>query len=314
MKYTSLIIRYLLGAVFLFSGFVKMVDPLGTAYKIEEYFKIWDLLALESWVVPLSFLLVILEFLLGMALILRFQIKKTLWVFLGINLLFLWLTGYSAFTGKVKDCGCFGDAIKLDNWETFYKNIVLTMLTILLFPLSKSADDQGKSRLKNSVMRLSLLICLLISGYAVRYLPIIDFRPFAVGKSIQEGIKAGKIHDFYIEANDDGTDITESLLKAPKVLLMVTETLEKASKEGLKNAREIIRKAKAQNFQVIALSASSVEACHQYEKQFHLPPFYFCDGTTLKTMIRGSLGWMVLKNGIVQKKASWRNGTSILKE
>ena len=126
--------RIFVGGMFIFSGFVKLVDPIGSQYKFEEYFSesVLNIEFLIPYALPFSILLIIAEITLGVLLLLGYRSKFTIWSLLGLTTIFLFLTWYSAYYNKVTDCGCFGDAIKLSPWETFYKNIILIILTVFL--------------------------------------------------------------------------------------------------------------------------------------------------------------------------------------
>ncbi|MDO9138564.1 MAG: DoxX family protein, partial [Lutibacter sp.] len=127
MKILTLILRLVVSFTFIFSGFVKLVDPLGSSYKFQEYFSagVLNLEFLIPYALPFSILLILAELMLGVTLLLGYLPKFTVWSLLVMILVFLFLTWYSAFYNKVLDCGCFGDAVKLTPWETFYKNVVL---------------------------------------------------------------------------------------------------------------------------------------------------------------------------------------------
>src|SRR4030066_845401 len=134
MKIVTLIFRLIVSLTFIFSGFVKLVDPLGSSYKFQEYFGS-DVLNLEfliPYALPFSILLIVAELLLGVMLLLGYLPKFTVWSLLVMILVFLFLTWYSAFYNKVLDCGCFGDALTLSPWDTFYKNVVLLALILVL--------------------------------------------------------------------------------------------------------------------------------------------------------------------------------------
>ncbi|MBT8385140.1 MAG: DoxX family protein, partial [Bacteroidia bacterium] len=134
MKFLTHIARILVAITFIFSGFVKLVDPLGSAYKFQEYFGA-DVLNLEfliPYALPFSIFLILVEIMLGITLLVGYKPKVTVWSLLIIILVFLFLTWYSAYYDKVTDCGCFGDAITLTPWETFYKNIILVGLILFL--------------------------------------------------------------------------------------------------------------------------------------------------------------------------------------
>ena len=134
MKILTHIIRFIVGALFIFSGFVKLVDPIGSQYKFQEYFA-EDVLNMEfliPYALPFAILLVVAEIVLGVALLVGWLPKITTWKLLILILVFLFLTWYSAFYNKVTDCGCFGDFMKLSPWQSFYKDVILTIMIVFL--------------------------------------------------------------------------------------------------------------------------------------------------------------------------------------
>ncbi len=182
------IVRLLVGAVFIFSGFVKLVDPLGSSYKFEEYFGA-DVLNLEfliPYALPFSIFLIITEITLGVMIIVGFKPKFTVWSLLFLISIFLFLTFYSAYFDKVRDCGCFGDAVKLSAWETFYKNVILIVLIIWLVIDVDDIRPFYSRKLSGAITTLFLFIFGFITYYVLHHLPIKDFRPYAIGKNIPE--------------------------------------------------------------------------------------------------------------------------------
>ena len=151
MKIFVFIARLFVSAMFLFSGFVKLVDPMGSSYKFEEYFcsDVLNLPFLIPYALPFSIILILVEITLGVTLLIGFKRKITTISLLALTTLFLFLTWYSAYYNKVTDCGCFGDALKLTTWETFYKNVVLIALIIfLVFNATKMKPIFSNSILK----------------------------------------------------------------------------------------------------------------------------------------------------------------------
>lgn len=190
MYFLTHFLRFFVAATFIFSGFVKLVDPMGSAFKFEEYFgaDVLNLTFLIPYAFQFSIVLILAEIMLGVFLLVGFKSKFTVWSLFGISLLFLFLTWYSAYYNKVTDCGCFGDAITLTPWETFYKNIVLILMVIVL--LFRSYDIQPL-RSDDFAMRFSALCLIIFIGilfYVDRNLPLIDFRAYAIGKNIPEGM------------------------------------------------------------------------------------------------------------------------------
>lgn len=318
MKILIHISRLLVSITFIFSGFVKLVDPLGSAYKFQEYFG-YDVLNMEfliPYALPFSIFLILAEIMLGVMLLLGYLPKLTVWSLLGMILIFLFLTWYSAYYNKVADCGCFGDAVKLSTWGTFYKNIILVVLILLLVLKQQFI----KPLLSNSLVKwtsfLSFFVFLFITYYVLVHLPIIDFRPYAIGKNISEGMeyigeKEPPIHDFFLESIE-GEDLTDQVLIADNVLLVVAYDLNKSDKEGFLNVKNITDEALGKGYLVYILTSSMLEDYEVIRKEFNLNfDLLFCDGTTLKTIIRANPGIITLQNGTVTGKWSWVDADSV---
>ncbi len=191
MKYIVKLVRLFVGVLFVISGFVKLVDPKGTSYKLYDYFAqdVLNLPFLQDHVLPLAFVFVVAEVVLGVFLILGLYKKFTLSSLFGLIVFFSFLTFYSAFFDKVKDCGCFGDAIKLKPWESFYKDLVLLIAIILLIVNNKYIKPLFSFRINLSVAFILTLISIGIAYWGIERLPIIDFRPYAIGEDLKENIK-----------------------------------------------------------------------------------------------------------------------------
>ena len=190
MNFITQIIRILVSVTFVFSGFVKLVDPIGSSIKFEEYFgaDVLNLEFLSPYALQFSIVLILAEIMLGVMLLVGFKPKLTVWSLFMITLLFLFLTWYSAYFDKVTDCGCFGDAVKLSPWETFYKNIILIALIIWLIIRVCDIQPFISETFSRRLSFISLLAFIFISYYVLTHLPLIDFRPYAVGKNIPEGM------------------------------------------------------------------------------------------------------------------------------
>ena len=190
MNIFSLIVRILVSITFIFSGFVKLVDPLGSAYKFEEYFgaDVLNLEFLSPFALQFSIVLILAELMLGVTLLIGYKPKLTVWSLLGITLVFLFLTWYSAYFDKVTDCGCFGDAITLTPWETFYKNVVLLVLIVFLIWRVYDIQPILSETFVKRVSIFSLVVFAFIILHVLRHLPLIDFRAYAIGKNIPEGM------------------------------------------------------------------------------------------------------------------------------
>ena len=178
--------RTLLGLVFVFSGAVKAIDPLGTVYKIEDYLKAFGGFFTE--LLPLAEVaawgLIILELLLGVCMLLNIRTLQTSWLALLFYLVMTPLTLYIALTNPVSDCGCFGDAIVLTNWQTFWKNVVLILLAILLVALRKHTRQLWSNWMELVLVVLTIVVAVAFMTWTRLHLPIKDFRPYKIGNHL----------------------------------------------------------------------------------------------------------------------------------
>ncbi len=191
MKYLVAFSRIFVGVLFIISGFIKLNDPVGFSFKLEEYFSqgVLDLPFLMPYALAISLFVVILEVLLGVMLLIGFRAKFTLWSLLLMIVFFTFLTFYSAYFNKVTDCGCFGDAVKLTPWESFSKDVILLVFIIILFIGKKYVKSIFGSNTKRVITASSLVICVVFANYVLRHLPAIDFRPYKIGANIKEGME-----------------------------------------------------------------------------------------------------------------------------
>lgn len=312
MKILTLILRLVVSFTFIFSGFVKLVDPLGSSYKFQEYFGS-DVLNLEfliPYALPFSILLILAELMLGVTLLLGYLPKFTVWSLLVMILVFLFLTWYSAYYNKVLDCGCFGDALTLSPWDTFYKNVVLLVLILVLLFGTKYIRPLINLSFAKWATFLFFVVFLYITYHVLVHLPIIDFRPYAIGKNIPEGMKSNgpelpPIHDFYLE-NMEGENLTDDVLSEDKVMLIVTYNIDKSDRQGFSKIKEVTDKALASGYKVYLLTASLEEDFLDIKDEFSLNfEMLFCDETTLKTIIRANPGIVMLQKGTVTGKWNW---------
>jgi uncharacterized membrane protein YphA (DoxX/SURF4 family) len=314
MKFLVQLIRIIVGVLFIFSGFVKLVDPVGSQYKFEEYFSegVLNLEFLIPYALPFAIFLVISEIVLGVALLVGWRAKFTVRSLVVMILLFLFLTGYSAYYDKVTDCGCFGDAIKLKPWETFIKDVVLTIFILFLSYKTWLIKPIKKTFLPGKIVLLSLIISAFITYYVLAHLPIIDFRAYAIGKSIPEGMKykddgeLPPVHDFMLENSQN--DLAPQILKMDKVMLVIMSSFEKSEYAGFPEIKKIADEAIKKGYKVYGVSASFSDIIQLAKKKYQLPfEVLFCDETTLKTMIRANPGVMILKKGVVVDKKNWND-------
>ncbi len=194
-------IRLLIGFVFVFSGFVKAVDPLGTVYKIEDYLIAFGGILVNLTVVayPVAFLLIALEFLIGLNMVFQVRLKLSVLLAFLFMLIMTPLTLYTAIYNPVTDCGCFGDALKLTNWQTFNKNVLFFILTLILLIFNRQFQRIFLPQIERVMISLFVVIISGLMLYNLSHLPILDFRPYKVGVNIPEAmsIPAGAPTDVY---------------------------------------------------------------------------------------------------------------------
>lgn len=179
------ICRIIVGLTFIFSGFVKAVDPMGSMIKFDEYFDAYHTEFLKNFSLFFAIALSSLEFILGVALLFALRIRMTAWFSFLLMLFFTIQTFILAIWNPVSDCGCFGDAIKLTNWQTFYKNLVLIVLVLIVFIYRKRIYPLFPKK-EWPVIIIASLIILAVSLYSWLYSPLIDFRPYRVGNDIKK--------------------------------------------------------------------------------------------------------------------------------
>lgn len=189
MRLVKNLCRIIVGIVFIYSGFVKGIDPLGSDYKFTDYFNAFGMGWMNATTLFFSFALSLAEFLIGIALLFNLWVSRMAWGSLLFMFFFTPLTLVSALTNPVSDCGCFGDATLLTNWQTFWKNIILLLLAIMIFVYRKEYKSSLPLVGQFSFLALTGAGMLCLSVYCYRHLPVLDFRPYAVGKNITEGMR-----------------------------------------------------------------------------------------------------------------------------
>ncbi|MDT0608113.1 BT_3928 family protein [Croceitalea rosinachiae] len=190
MKYIVAISRVFVGVLFIISGLIKLNDPVGFSFKLEEYFSqgVLDLPFFMPYALTIAIVVVIIEVLLGVMLLIGFKPKFTIWSLLAMIIFFTFLTFYSAYFNKVTDCGCFGDAVKLTPWESFTKDIVLLAFILILLLGVNYLKPIFNNRTNTILMIVSLVGCILFCNHVLNHLPSKDFRPYKIGTNIEAGM------------------------------------------------------------------------------------------------------------------------------
>ena len=242
MKVLKEFSRYFVGGLFIFSGLIKVNDPVGTAIKLEEYFEVfaYDFAPFFEYFIPaslfLSVFLSVLEVALGLALLLGFKIKETAWALLVMIVFFTFLTFYSAYFNKVTDCGCFGDAIKLTPWESFTKDVILCFFIGLIF-INRHSYTALFNAKKGSIAVYGATGLLVITAIvAIRNLPFIDFRSYAIGNDLPALMEpsAELVYEYVMEKEgtefrftdyptDNSYEFKEMVITNPEVQPKITD-------------------------------------------------------------------------------------------
>jgi hypothetical protein len=203
-------LRWSVGLLFIFSGLIKANDPLGLSYKMQEFFEVWGIAFLDDYTLALAIIMNTLEIVAGVALLIKFPYKQTLWLLLGLIVFFTFLTGYALFSGKIKTCGCFGDCIPLTPKISFIKDLVLLFAILILLLNHKKVKSNLHKAL--GIFLLTLSTCIVGYGqfYVLQHLPFIDCLPYKRGNDIKEQMKTPE------DAVPDSVSIQMSFIKNGK--------------------------------------------------------------------------------------------------
>ena len=186
------IIRWSVGLLFIFSGLIKANDPLGLSYKMQEFFDVWGMSFLNDYTLGLSLVMNTLEIVAGVALLIKFPYKQTLWLLLGLIVFFTFLTGYALFSGKIKTCGCFGDCIPLTPQASFIKDILLFICILVLLFTQKKVKVNIHPAFGISILCISIILVGYGQKHVLTHLPIIDCLPYQQGNDINEKMQSPK--------------------------------------------------------------------------------------------------------------------------
>lgn len=308
------ICRMLLAVVFILSGFVKAVDPMGTQYKISDYLTAMHLSAmLPDWATLAAAVgLSALEFSLGVFMLFAIRRRLTSRLMLVMMLLMTPLTLWLALTNPIHDCGCFGDAVVLTNWQTFWKNVVLLAAAVVVTLWPKQMFRFVSESNQWIVVNYSILFVLAIAGWSLYDLPQFDFRPYHVGTDLRDGLQRTwegedlPYADLFMERTDTGEDITEEVL-ADKgyTFLLVSPHLEQANDSHFDQINEIYEYSEVFQYPFYCLTASGPKGINRW-RELTGAEYLFCqtDDIVLKTIIRSNPGLLLMKDGTIIRKWS----------
>ena len=347
------IIRIITALTFIFSSIVKAIDPLGTNYRVIDYLDVYGWYFLTNLSLVITVVLISVEFVLGVALLFKLRTKIAAAGILLIMIFFTVVTYFDATYNLVPDCGCFGDAVKLTNWQTFYKNIVLVIFALVIFIWQKKISQNIRPWLQSVIILLFLIGIDMFMYHNYTHLPVIDFRDWKEGNNMKstgqetvvnylvyknkstEEIKEyvspnypwndstwlanwefvkQRIDDSHLVLKHgliiedlDGNDITADIIENPRYqLLLISNDLDMAVGDGMIKASELYNSLEDIDF--VMLTSSPIEVIDSYRSLYAIDyDVYFADDIELKAMIRSNPGMLLLKDGLVIKKWSYKD-------
>ncbi|SDZ75768.1 DoxX protein [Arachidicoccus rhizosphaerae] len=196
---TVMIVRIVVGLLFIFSGLVKANDPLGLSYKMQEFFDAWGWNALNWSTFSLSIAMNAFEILLGVAMLVGYRMRLFSWLILLLTLFFGFLTGYAALSGKFQSCGCFGDCLPLTPIQSFLKDIALLILVLYIFIYRHKIRSRFSIKAAVSFLIIALAFALALQAYVLKHLPFVDCLPYKKGNHLLEQMQVppGAIADSF---------------------------------------------------------------------------------------------------------------------
>ncbi len=333
--------RIAVGCLFIFSGIIKLNDPVGTQIKMEEYFEVFGTHFMVPFALYVAVLMCVAEVALGFALLFFYRMRYTATLLLLLIVFFTFLTFYSAFFNKVTDCGCFGDFIKLKPWTSFWKDIVLTLLIIPLFIHRNHLSAGFDNKKGDIIVGLGTLASFGFAMYCILHLSVWDFRAYKVGANIPQLMqpscaakytyimtKDGKEETFdkypsdttyqfkdmklmnpecmpkitdYSLWNDEG-DFTQQSFSGKKLFIIMLNT-NLTSTSHLNEIKILVQNLSNTDISPMVITSTDKATYEKFSEQYGLDiPYYFADGVVIKTMIRSNPGIMYVDNGVVKGK------------
>lgn len=361
MKFILWVLRIVVGALFIFSGLVKANDPLGLSYKMNEFFEVWGTTWAMEYSLALSVAMIGFEIIAGVGLLLGAAFRLFSFLLLLLTAFFTFLTAYVYLTDKIKECGCFGDCIKISNAETFWKDVILLVLVIILFAFRKRIKPVFSGYPTTALMVLTAFFSFFIQWWTLEHLPFYDCLPYKVGtniyqktqippgaipdeyqtimiyekdgvqkefsmdnypwqdttwkfvdsksKLVKKGNAEPEIKDFVIN-DQDQNDHTQEILTAPgyTFLLFVKDPVT-ARTDNMDLLRNLMTKASEWNIPFYVLSSGNKEVTAEFREKNKLYPadYMVLDATANKTALRSNPGLMILKDGVIVDKMSFRD-------
>ena len=355
------LLRIIVGGLFIFSGLIKAIDPSGLRYKMDEFFEVWGMHGFSKFSLVLAILMIGFEIIAGVALLLGYAQRVFSALLLALIVFFTFLTAYVLFSGKIKECGCFGDCIKITPWQTFTKDIILLVMALVLFAFRNRMRPVLKTHFGTAAMILTVFFSFGIQVWALEHGPIVDCLPYKKGanlwqkmqpppgcipdsfstvlvyekdgvqkefdannfpwqdttwkfvdnrtKLIREGNCNPAVKDFSLK-DYDNNEHTEEILTAPGyTFLWFVRDPNKARTDHVNKLVGLARQAQRAGVPFYILSSANRETSEAFQQKHNLVGIDVLqvDGVASKTAMRTNPGLMLLKDGTVQEKWSFRD-------
>jgi uncharacterized membrane protein YphA (DoxX/SURF4 family) len=360
MKYLLWLLRIIVGVLFIFSGLIKANDPYGLSYKMNEFFEVWGMTGLMPYSLAFSVAMIGFEIIAGIAVLLGVAFRIFSFLLLLLTAFFTFLTAYVYLTDKIKECGCFGDCIKISNAETFWKDVILLVFVLVLFAFRKRVPQVFNNRITAVLMTITVVLAFGIQWKTLNYLPYFDCLAYKKGthiwtkmqpppgskpdvykniliyekdgkqqefdesnfpwedttwkfvdnKSIliEKGNADPEIKDFVL--NDyEGNDQTEAILKTPGyTFFLFIRDVNKANTEHIERLQQLVKQSVMLNIPFYVLTSSGRKDADRFSAQYGLQgaQWLIIDGTVSKTAMRTNPGLMLLQDGVIRNKWSFK--------
>lgn len=289
-----------------------MIDPRGTEYKIKDYAIAFDLDETVGLYLPLLFsaALALTEFCLGVNILFGSNRRWTSRAVLAMFIMFTPLTLYLALENPVSDCGCFGDAWVLTNWETFWKNVVLLLCAITICICYRLQTRLISEHNQWLISLYTWTFGFILTLYCIYTLPVIDFRPYHIGANLETQMqwddtdRIPPITDLVITDPATGEDMTDSIVSGKGwKFLIVTPKLETADDGVMNKLAELTEYCQEHNYMLTALTSSN-DSLIEFWRDITGAEYKFlvADEIPLKTMIRSNPGVILLNGSVVANK------------
>lgn len=302
---TTWLLRVICGGLFIFSGFVKAIDPWGTLFKIEDYLAAFGLPLPYALIRLGVFALCAVEFVVGCFLTIG-CFRKSCPIFAGLIMVFMLpLTLWIAIENPVADCGCFGDALHISNWMTFWKNVVLSAGIIWLIRYNLSCLCLITPAFQWLAVVASGVFIVIIELIGFFYQPLIDFRDYPVGSSLFASVEAEDEHGIDVFDIDSGEDKNEEASSEGKELVVMIPKVSMVSPATTWKLNSLDEWARENDVKMIGIVSGSQEEIEQWEDLSMADyPIYLADDTAIKEVVRGNPGIVYLDNGKIVWKST----------